>query len=404
MTEFRTATERDVEALVSVALRAYPAPPGGAETVRQKFLDNPWGGFDDLWIGEADGRQAAHAFLYAYTLHAFGREWAAGGVGSVAVAPDARRRGWARRILRHCQNVCREREWPLCLLYPFRVDFYRSLGWGVADVRDAIRSPMAALPDDTEGDRCRTRTLAELDDLLPVYDRFARKRNGFLKRDAGAWMKVLLRRPPFLVVHEGTDGLDGYAFYRMESMGEHPLHQRLHVLECVWTTDAAWRGLWAFVRRQADQAVEVAYDAHEWDGFVHFLTNPGVPGGGFVAGSHQWIGEKGTGIMVKVVDPRAVAAGRTYGAGEGALAVSVHDPLTEETARFRLDVADGRARVSDGSASETLETDATTWSQLQCGALTLAQAIRFGRVSGTSDAARWTDILAAPPWGTFDGF
>lgn len=403
---FRTAKAADVNALASMAMRAYPVPDRSVESIREHFADSPWSTLDDVYICEIAGSPAASAFMHPFRVFAWGTTWRAGGLGGVAVAPDRRRLGVARGLVRHCQSVCRERGWPLMPLYPFRVDFYAKLGWGVAETRDVYTLPVASIPDDPAAASVRVVTLAEAEHLLPVYEAFAERRNGHLARSGASWMKILLRRLPFLAVHEGADGPDGYMLYKVEAAGTHFLHQRMRIQELVWTTDAAWRGLLGFVRRQSDQIAEVAYEAREDDALIHHAAHPSVPDGPIVGGAFHMVSRRGIGIMMKILDPKATIAARRFGPGAGALDVTIHDPLTEESASFRLDVEDGRGRASDAGSgrAHTLTLDSGTWAAMECGALTLAQASRLGKIELSGDLSRWDATLRAPRWQIFEGF
>lgn len=406
---FRTAKPSDVNALASLALRAYPVPGRTVESIREHFVDSPWSTLDDVYIGEVDGEPAASAFMHPFRVHAWGREWRAGGLGGVAVAPDQRRAGWGRALVRHCQDVCKERGWPLMPLYPFRADFYARLGWGVAETREVYTLPVASIPDDPEAGSVRAVTLAEAESLLPVYEAFARRRNGHLARTGASWMKILLRRLPFLAIHEGKDGADGYMLYKVESAGTHFLHQRLCIQELVWTSDLAWRGLLGFVRRQSDQIAEVSYEAREDDALIHYASHPSLADGPILGGAFHMVSRRGLGVMMKILDPAATIEARRFGAGAGAIDVSIHDPLTDETMHVSLEVEGGRGRAerpgrSNGGASRSLATDSGTWAAMECGALTLAHAVRLGKVEMSGDTALWDTLLRAPRWQIFEGF
>jgi predicted acetyltransferase len=403
---FRTATERDVNTLASIALRAYPVPDRPVDSIREHFLDSPWSTLDDVYVGEVGGEIAASAFLHPFRVYAWGHQLGAGGLGAVAVAPDKRRSGWARDLVRHCQLVCMERGWPLMPLYPFRADFYARLGWGVAETREVFTFPVAEIPDDPAADDVHSAMLGEAETLIPVYERFALARNGHVARTAAGWMKILLRRVPFLVVHEGAEGVDGYMLYKVEPAGKHFLHQRMRIQELVWTTDAAWRGLLGYVRRQADQIAEVAYESREDDGIMHHAGHPSLPDGPILGGAFHQVSNRGLGVMMKIVDPLATLAVRTFGAGEGALHVELHDPLLESTSTFDLEVSGGRGRAGhvEARARDRLLIGTGAWAAIECGALTLAHAVRMGKAQMSGDSARWDAILRAPRWQIFEGF
>jgi predicted acetyltransferase len=405
---FRPAAPSDLDRLVSIAIRSYPVPERPEDSIRDAFADNPWSRWEDIVVGEVDGLHVAQAFLHPFTLGAWGATFGAGGLGSVAVAADHRRQGWARDLVRHCQQVAADRGWPFIILYPFRPDFYRRLGWGIAECRGTVHVRADAIPPADGADRVRAATVAEAAELVDVYHAWAKHRNGFLVRDPGAWLKRLLRQPPFVGIYHGASGIEGYVLYRIEGIGPNFLHQKVIVTELVWTTDVAWRALWGFVGRQSDQVAEVVYEPRGDDGFIHHLENASLPGTPIVGGGFHRIGERVVGTMAKIIDPAAVARARRYGPGRGAIRITVSDPLfADRQETFELEVADGEGRIGSGGKSDgILITSSATWAAVQCGALSLRHAHRLGQVeiTGEVDIAVWSETFATDGWGIFEMF
>jgi predicted acetyltransferase len=407
MRTFRTAEPDDVDRLVSLLIRSFPRPERQEADVRRWLEENAWGTWSDLWLGQEDGGPAATmAWMYPFAIRAWEADWPTAGIGAVAVAADQRRRAWARDLLRHLQIEALAAQRPLAALYPFRVDFYRTMGYGVAELREEHRFAAAELPRSEEARRVRVGTVAELDMLLGVYQRFRRHRNGLLDRDGAAWMKILLFRGlPFVAIHEGAAGAEGYLFYRL--VQDRPLltTQRLQVEELVWTTDAAWRGLWGFVRDLEDQVDSVSYMPREPDGIGAYLRNP-IPADAPTFGRiYGRTAERGPGLMVKILDPIRVARGRAYGSGAGSLQLRLTDPLDGREIAFGLRVADGQGTTGPpADTGEQLRTDLATWTELQCGTVTVAQAIRNGAAEGRLDAERWDHILVRGSFGAFEHF
>ncbi len=401
---FRNPTDADVDRMVEIGIRSYPVPQRAPDDVRRWVAENPRASLGDMWIDDSQPH-VAQAIVYPFEMVAWGRTWKVGGLGGVAVAADARRAGWGRRLVAHTESVLRERGCAWQILYPFRADFYRRLGYGTVDVRDVHRFPTTSIPDDEGADRVRTGTLADLETLMPVYERFINRRDGFLRRRVESHAARLAEEPPFVAVSEGPGGhVDGYLLYRIEGASDHFLHQRLVVRELVWTSDGAWRALWGFVSRLRDQVVEVVHVAHEDDALLHHLSHPSVAGGPMLPGGIHKVGDRMLGAMAKILDVEEVAAARPYGPGRARFSVTVTDPVAEPVT-VTLDVRDGRAAVEPGDhAEESLETDIATWTQLECGVIGVRAARRLGVLTTTADVSVLESIFNRRSWGIFDGF
>ena len=81
-------------------------------------------------IAQRDGVLAGAMRLYDYQMNVRGRDALAGGVGSVAVARTQKRQGIARTLIAWYLDQYRARNAPFAALHPFRLDFYRALGFG----------------------------------------------------------------------------------------------------------------------------------------------------------------------------------------------------------------------------------------------------------------------------------
>src|SRR3972149_5947411 len=73
-------------------------------------------------------------------------EVSVGGVASVGVAPDARRSRVGRALLEGMLARMRSRGMVVSMLYPFKHDFYRKLGWGLVGEMRRYRFRPDALP------------------------------------------------------------------------------------------------------------------------------------------------------------------------------------------------------------------------------------------------------------------
>jgi predicted acetyltransferase len=120
-------------------------------------------------IEDGTGGLLASATVRAYEQWWGGRRVPMGGVASVAVHPDARGRGVARRLLRSLLPVMLEAGQAVSVLFPTAVGLYRPLGWEVVGSLDHTLLPTALLQGagDPVGVHVRT---AGPDDVGAVHD------------------------------------------------------------------------------------------------------------------------------------------------------------------------------------------------------------------------------------------
>ena len=131
-----------------------------------------------------DGRPAGVAMFHDMRQWWRGRAVPMAGVSSVAVAPEQRGQGIARRLMAALLEEMATRGYPISVLYPATMSMYRALGWELAGARETAEIPARSL-----------RSLASPDVLLDAGS-VAMKRAE--PGDAGAVISVIGR------VHEAA--------------------------------------------------------------------------------------------------------------------------------------------------------------------------------------------------------
>src|SRR5258706_11710949 len=94
----RPAVESELEELAEIHACAYPEAGGHAHHARH-LTHNAFGGIENVRVAERDGRIEGLAALYLLEVWLGGRRVPIGGIGTLAVAPEARRAGVARALL-----------------------------------------------------------------------------------------------------------------------------------------------------------------------------------------------------------------------------------------------------------------------------------------------------------------
>ena len=170
----------------------------GGEEVAQRLGQQAFGGtdaFDPRRPGVGAGRHVG-AYL-AGTLvgqvrrHAFG-QWFGGrrvpcaGISGVTVAPEARGRAVARRMLATSLERAADDGEVIAALYPTTAALYRSVGFEVAGWWVERAVPVDGLPGD---DGSVTWERADFGDerLVATYRRMAPDHDGWIDPDAGFW-------------------------------------------------------------------------------------------------------------------------------------------------------------------------------------------------------------------------
>lgn len=402
---FRTATLEDVDRLVEIHTAAFPDDRGHAER-RRNFLENPLGSLDDLHLVLHEGRIVGHAFLFSLGAYFGGLRLAVGGIASVGIAPEARRRGAASALLAHLEGVAQRRGALLTMLYAFRQTFYARHGYAPVSpqlrlVLDPRSIPAAWIAEATRAP-LRAATGADRLSLEAVYAYAAERSTGWLERPRALWESKLLSPRIHGILLPSSGGLAGYVLLEHLQAELHAA-TRLLVHELVAEDDVARRTLLGCLGAQADQVHALELDLAEGDPLLFALRDPDGDRHGKERLEHA-LGTVGAGPMLRIVDVARALEARGY-------ALRAHVTLDVAGKLWDVDVRDGRPRVTPVAPAAAadmmadLGLDEATLASVAFGGLRVSQACALGLARATPARLAELDALfALPPFSVLDSF
>jgi predicted acetyltransferase len=325
-----------------------------------------------------------------------GRSVPMGGLSTVAVVPDQRGRGHARRVISGSLEEMRERGEVLSTLFPAATQLYRDLGWEVAGAylwRTVAPEALRGLPVPETG-RLRPGGAGDFEAVRTCYDRFARSVNGFVDRPESWWWRSgELWRDRSIFVAEGNDGeVEGYLVYRQldgeySSLGG-PF--QLVVEEVLAATRDATLALWRLLASWSSQVDRLLFRGSPEDPLLLLLPDQPL----------TTLAELRS--MTRVVDAAGAVAARGFPSGvEAEVQLELSDPqLAGNRGRFVLSVSKGRGRLEPGGGG-AVELDIGAFSSLYTGWASTATLRRAGRLAGGTPASceELDAVFAGPtPW------
>jgi predicted acetyltransferase len=401
-----------VAALARLIADAYPimglttadALAGYAERLAELMRDD-----DPVWvIARRDGALAGAMRLYDYRMNVRGHDALTGGVGSVAVARTHKRQGVARALIAWYLDHYRERGAPFAVLHPFRLDFYRALGFGYGTPVNRFRFAPAALRDG--GARGTVRTLAgdDLDALLACYERVRARTNGLIEKHRAAAARALADPAARYVAVE--DGGDLRAFMQTMVIAADPeLRNRdeLVVRDVAYEDASYLAALLGYLRSQRDQFARVTIESQD-AAFYLAAADPRDGSDVSVAppAAHR-VAEAGLGVMYRIVDVERALAHVPGATAPFALRIRADDPFYHATAgewTFRFSPQRTAQRDDAASPDATLTIGVHDLASVVLGSLRVADLVRHrlaavepASATGLVDAAFRAD---QPPYCT----
>ena len=356
------------------------APPRALSTIPEMHR---WGAFD------AAGRLVGKVTDHEERSWWGGRQVSAADVTGVAVAPEVRGGGVARRLLTRALADARDRGAAVSALYPTVSAAYRALGWEVTGLLGSAVLDTAALPTlrAAEGVVLRAGTVADRGAVVDLYEQVARGFDGPLTRRGGRWELPPRDEQPLgdgvdlLTVAEQDGVVTGVLGY--ERGRGYDASAKLDVSDLLATTPAAARALvdvlagWRTVTRTVDVPVLLGDAVSAVLPLERATTR----------GTHVF--------MHRLVDAeRAVAARGWPVHARGAVTFTVVDDVAPwNTGTWTLELDGGEGRLTRTGAEADLALGPRALALLWTGAGNGRSAAVAGLVTGTGDPAA-LDLLA----------
>lgn len=389
------AGEADIAPLSRIIHHAFAGPLDGCEKwVRESGLEN-W----RLLRADPGGVPVAGLLRVPMGQHFGGRSVPMLGIAGVAVAPEARGRGLARRLmqatLREAASARSDGAAAISCLYPSTPALYRQVGYELAGHRFFTTMPVGRI-DVRERGGGEIRPLTDEDDaaVRACYAGFAAAFEGTLDRGAYCWSRVRESRGTRYAgfgVTSASGGLDGYVYFSQERNPRTGYHDVM-ISDLAFVTADAGRRLLSFLADFATTAESAVF----FGGPMHPLVS-------LMASRHYSV-EKRDYWMVRVLDVARAISARGFPAGvRSEVAIDIADDLiTENTGTWMIRVADGRASATRSPASsDALRCDIGAIAPLYSGLYTVRQLALLGRVQGSPAAIAAADATfrgAGTPW------
>ena len=156
----RPLAETDLEAYLDIYLNSYPAykdlDRACRDHYREKHRRELREDTQTKTVGLFEGANLiATMKLILFSMNFFGQMQPACGLMALEVHPLHKKKGAALFMVRCFEDYARENGALLTLLLPFRIDFYRRMGYGFAGKIYEYHLPTAALPEPRNGGKVR---------------------------------------------------------------------------------------------------------------------------------------------------------------------------------------------------------------------------------------------------------
>ncbi len=342
MSEIKALPKKDIGRYVDILAEAYPGMNIVTDDDKKNAFERHLQQARDPRITTfgyyRDGDLLGGIKLYDYTMNLFGIKLPAIGGGALAVDLMHKKEHVARDLMTHFIGYALKKNAPLAILWPFRPDFYKSMGWGIGSKMHVYRIKPNSFPNGESKEHVRMLTRDDIPMLTEFYNRVGAKTNGMIDESEFGWELIFDRFKAFRFVGYENDGeLHGYfiySFLRKEMV--HFLDNKMRIIEMVYDSPKVLSEFCTFLHTQNDQIDIIELQTHD-DSFHHLLKDPRNDANVVFPSVHHQSNTSGVGIMYRVVNVRRLfelLADHNFG---------------KQTCKLKLTIADNFVESNDGS-------------------------------------------------------
>jgi predicted acetyltransferase len=263
----RQLTYEDLDqsfALSQFAFQYVRTPEEIAELKKRAKLEQMWGYFEN-------GKLASKMTIFSFQTFINGKEFAMGGIASVATWPEYRRKGMVGKLLIEGLKKMKEQGQTISFLAPFSFSFYRRYGWEMHSEYKKYTLQVNQLPsfDAVHGRIQRVEQDIQL--LNTIYEQYARKFNGMLKRTDEWWDRSVYsnKKVTTAIYYNKTGEPRGYLIYVVKN-------SEMKIDEFIHLDNEGYKGLWQFIKNHDSMIKKVSYNAPSDDQLMLLLQDPEI--------------------------------------------------------------------------------------------------------------------------------
>jgi predicted acetyltransferase len=390
---------------VNLQIAAYPSMGAGTKEFVEKQIKLWEKAMDNnvLLYGHFDGTKMTGCMaIYPFSMNYLNNYLSASGVGSVAVHPLHKKEKTCLKMMKHAMQKAYTEDAYFTILYPFRPDFYRRMGFGLGPTTFQYSWKPSQLKNVLEEVSSENGRLVQLnkDDFLKVvefHNEVFKTHHGYVKRTEHELKKFLSIVAIKVVAFVQDERITGLMLYASKSLSkENFLENKMVVYEFHTLNIVAKKALWEFCYKQSDQYSQIEYVTQDESmpflledsrSTEHSLLNPTL---------HHHSANAGYGLMYAALHPEKIIPllpiSQSPTGFEGkSIAFVIQDPFTKEDKIYQYQILHNELIPTDRVlSSETIQFSMANFSSLCTGSLPFEPAYKNGLVK-----------LSNPSWFSF---
>ncbi len=310
----------------------------------------------------------------------------AGGVGLVAVHLLHKKEKIAKEVITEFIKHYRREGASMVMLYPFRPDFYKKMGFGFGTSMNQYKVKPCNLPKGSSKSNIIFVKEEDSIKLLECYTRLYDKTNGLIEKYESN-ISAMFKNPNLkIIAYKKEDKIEGYMSFEFKSgSSRSSMINDIIVNDFVFESTEALSEMMTFLNSQSDQIRYVVFNIQDED-FRFLLDDPRNDADNLFAPVYHECSIQGTGIMYRIVDMHKLFEDlkhHNFSNESLKLKITVKDSFIKDNAgSYIVNFINGVARVSSEQDYDAeISLDIADFSSLITCAVSFNSLYKYGRIT-----------------------
>lgn len=307
MRELKFLTVAQLDEYLPIYLNSYPANKSigdeGYEKYKARNKEIMEKDKETHYVGlYEDGKIIATGKFIDFQINLWGEMKKAVGLMALGVDPMHKKKGAALDMVKLFEKYAKDMGASLALLLPFRIDFYRKMGYGFLTRLHEYHLKTLKLPKAEDLGNCKLLEKKDFPQVLECYKAVATSKHGMIEK-FGEEARDMEEDSEVRRIGYIEDGkIKGYAAFNFKSDSEVNYTKNLiDVTELIYSDSKVLRALLGALRLQADLAEKIVLRTGEED-FYHLIDDPADVNDNYIDFGYLETNISAIGIMGKVID------------------------------------------------------------------------------------------------------
>ncbi|WP_346888964.1 GNAT family N-acetyltransferase [Clostridium sp. UBA1056] len=397
----KLSSDQDFINLADIVSNAYPGLHVQTQEQKSTYIENakatqqnnPVVNFYGVF---KDDNLCGSMRFHDFKINLLSAEIKAGGIGLVAVDLLHKKEKIAKTILTEFINYYKNTGTSLVMLYPFRPDFYKKMGFGFGTSINQYKIKPCNLPNGSSKSNIHFIKEENIPALLECYTRVYEKTNGLLEKYELDFERIFKNPNSKVIAYKNNNSIQGYMIFEFVSGNDkNSMINDVLVNDFIFENVDALNEMMTFLNSQNDQIRYVIFNIQDED-FRFLLEDPRNDSTNLLAPVYHECSMQGTGIMYRVIDVPGIFSelkNHNFNKENCTVKITVRDDfLTTNDGSVIVNFKDGFPSLSTAEDYNVeIELDISDFSSLITCAVTFKSLYKYGRA--TISKAEYLDII-----------